>query len=216
MSYGDEAKLVDHKIVVPKGVNGEGKRKDPFVFDATTKCFLTLPTSADTGLNKLEWDLEDGPPDAETMGDMGKIVVFSLTTPGLYQVSARWDGGWAKAWLEIKTSGPPPPPSPQSDIDKRIKAAFIGSTAVPDAVAFGKVATGMANALDAGDIKTTETFAAAWEAALKKVGWKAAYPDVTKLAGELFNGKGRDLSPEDIQDFSSKMKLLSVACASVK
>lgn len=102
------------KISVPKGVLGDGKRLSPYVFDSTTKCYLTLNLTDQESLKTLRWYTEDGPPDIEPINatdDLpGTILSFSSgNTPGLFLVEADWDKGFSKVWLEIKGSGPSPP-----------------------------------------------------------------------------------------------------------
>lgn len=102
-------------ISVPKGVLGEGKRLAPYVFDATTKCYLSINIPDVASLKTLVWHTEDGPPDIEAINATvelpGTILSFSSgNTPGLFLVEADWDKGFSKIWLEIKGSGPSPPP----------------------------------------------------------------------------------------------------------
>lgn len=109
------------KITVPKGVLGEGKRLSPYVFDSTTKCYLTLNLTEPESLKTLKWYTEDGPPDIEPINateDMpGTILSFSSgNTTGLFLVEADWDKGFSKIWLEIKGSGPSPPKPVDPDI----------------------------------------------------------------------------------------------------
>lgn len=105
-------------IQVPKGVLGEGKRLSPYVFDSSTKCYLTLNLSDPASLKTLVWYTEDGPPDIEpinsTLENPGTILSFSSgNTTGLFLVEADWDKGFSKVWLEIKGSGPSPPFPPK-------------------------------------------------------------------------------------------------------
>lgn len=96
-------------ITVPKGALGDGKQLAPYVFDSTTKCYLTisnLPDGAKVDAN--DWDLVDGPADAELLSD-NKLVAFSQANPGKYVVAIHGDYGYSKIWLEIKGSGPSPP-----------------------------------------------------------------------------------------------------------
>ena len=96
-------------ITVPKGVLGDGKQLAPYVFDATTKCYLSLSNLPDDAKVKPDdWDLVDGPADAEPLSDF-KIIAFSQANPGKYVVAIHGDYGYSKIWLEIKGSGPSPP-----------------------------------------------------------------------------------------------------------
>lgn len=109
------------KITVPKGVLGEGKRLAPYVFDSTTKCFISLPLVDAASLKTLVWHTEDGPPDIEAINATtelpGTILSFSSgNVPGLFLIEADWDKGFSKIWLEIKGSGPAPPPIPPGPI----------------------------------------------------------------------------------------------------
>lgn len=112
----DVVQPVKIAIAVPKGVTGTGKRLDPYMFDSTTKCYLSLTLTDAEALKKLEWDNSDGPPDIEplnaTKDSAGTILGFSLSNPGLYQTYANWGSGFSKVWFEIKGSGPSPPVDP--------------------------------------------------------------------------------------------------------
>lgn len=99
-------------ITVPKGVLGEGKQLSPYVFDSTTKCFLTLSNLPEgTKVARDDWDLEDAPPDAEPISD-NTIIALSLANPGKYVTNIHGPYGYHKIWLEIKGSGPSPPVDP--------------------------------------------------------------------------------------------------------
>lgn len=127
---------VQVKITVPKGVFGEGLRNSPYVFDSSTKCYLTLNLTEPESLKTLTWYTEDGPPDIEpinaTETTPGTILSFSSgNTAGLFLVEADWDKGFSKVWLEIKGSGPSPPiPEPDPNIippgpvDPNVQAGF--------------------------------------------------------------------------------------------
>lgn len=96
-------------ISVPKGVLGDGKQLSPYIFDSTTKCYLSLsnlPNGAKVAAD--DWDLVDGPADAEPLSDF-TIIAFSQANPGKYVVAIHGDYGYCKIWLEIKGSGPAPP-----------------------------------------------------------------------------------------------------------
>lgn len=97
-------------ITVPKGALGDGKQLAPYVFDSTTKCYLTLSNLPNgTKVKEDDWDLVDGPADAELLSD-NKLIAFSQANPGKYVVAIHGDYGYSKIWLEIKGSGPSPPP----------------------------------------------------------------------------------------------------------
>ena len=96
---------------------GEGKRLSPYIFDSTTKCYLILPLTDAGSVKSLTWITDDGPPDIEPIGPNTEelpstILGFSQASPGLYLIEADWDKGFSKLWLEIKGSGPSPPPIP--------------------------------------------------------------------------------------------------------
>lgn len=96
-------------IVVPKGVLGEGKKLSPYVFDSTTKCFLSLANLPEgTKVAVDDWDLEDAPPDAEPLSN-NTIIAFSQANPGNYMANIHGPYGYFKLWFEIKGSGPSPP-----------------------------------------------------------------------------------------------------------
>lgn len=123
-------------ITVPKGVLGEGKRLSPYVFDATTKCYLSISIPDVESLKTLVWHLEDAPPDVEAINATselpGTILVFtSGNAPGLYLVEADWDKGFSKVWLQIKGNIPPPDPidpidpvDPDEPVDPNIQTGF--------------------------------------------------------------------------------------------
>ncbi len=131
---------VETKVViqVPKGVLGEGKQKAPYVFDSSTKNYLTLPLLDKESLKSLQWITDDGPPDIEPIGpntadNPSLILGFSQASPGLYLVEADWDKGFAKVWLLIKGSGPAPPvvdpiippgPGPTPPVDPSVTTGF--------------------------------------------------------------------------------------------
>jgi len=188
-------------------VTGTGKRSDPFMFDVTTKPVLKLTGAA----ADLQWDTEDGPADIEAIGN---VLVFSVAEPGEYVVFATWTGGKAKAWFRI---GPRGPPAPVDQITSRVRAALTGH--VDDAKVFATACDALAASLEADEIKTLGAMEDALAAGLKANKWpQGKYPDLSKLAGELF-GSGVPDGPIDAaakSRFIADLKTISKACGAVK
>lgn len=93
-------------IKAPKEVSGTGKKVDPYVFTASTRCILELvgPTAG------VKWDTEDAPTDTEILGD--RYVSFSLYESGLYQITAYGGDAYSKVWFQIHSGTDPPAPVP--------------------------------------------------------------------------------------------------------
>jgi hypothetical protein len=162
-------------VIAGKDVTGTGKRADPFVFDQSTKCVLRLiGTAAD-----VRWTMDDAPPDIEVIGN---AMVFSLASPGEYVVFASWDDGAVVAWLKIK--GPNGPPV--DDLASKLKAALTGPDAKQDAAKLSGMCAAMADAIQAGKLKTMADWDVAWKLAQQTNMWPAgkypAMPDIIRLA----------------------------------
>lgn len=178
-AFADDPTPVDdlNVIVAPKECLGTGKRNDPFVFDSSTRCVLKL-----TGKSApVVWDLEDAPKDIEPLD---RALVFSLAEPGNYLVIAQFEGGFAKAWFEIK--GPNGPPSPVNELAARLRAALVGSDAKTDAVKFAEAMRGVADLIEKNPPKVHKSLMAIWTTTLEAVEWPAKkyplLPDVGRLA----------------------------------
>jgi len=160
-------------ITVPDGVEGDGKRGTPYVFNTKTKCVLMLPTAAESPT----WDLSDGPSDMLVLAG-GSAVVFSLETGGEYLVQAKWKDGWSKAWFVIH-AGPAPPPTPES-LANRVTKALTGPRAREDAVALvaasEKILAGLSEYKDGADLLP------AWGVFLSANGWvKGSRPEIAAM-----------------------------------
>lgn len=196
-------------IVASSGVSGTGKRNDPYLFTSDTKCALRL-----TGKSAaVKWDLDDFPSDAEAFD---RIVIFSLAQPGTYLALVQFDGGYAKAWFEIR-AGAGPPPTPQNTITTRVKTSLAGQP--KDAATFGVVCEELAKALDAGTIVKQSNFESSMKAALTSVSWQVGkYADLSKLTSELFDRGDKDwtLTAEDKATFAKHLRTIAEACKGVK
>ncbi len=96
-------------LIAPKEVTGTGKKLDPFLFTTSTRCYLKL-----TGENSgVAFDLEDAPADTEIIEN--RYAVFSLSEPGLYQLTAYGGSIYSKVWFQIK-SGTDPPDDDRTDV----------------------------------------------------------------------------------------------------
>ncbi len=197
-------------IVASKGVEGTGKRSDPFMFTPDSKCLLKIVGAVDP----VEWNLDDAAPDAEPLGN---VVVFGQAVPGEFVVDAHWTGGRARAWFVVQPRGPPVPPTPEDGIAKRVKSALAGQPG--DAVKFKAAYDALADALEAGTIKTRGQMEDSLAAALKANSWPTGkYGDLSKLSGELW-GKGVGDGAIDATmraAFLTSLKTVSTACEGVK
>lgn len=165
-------------ITASKEVLGTGKRADPFVFDASTKCILKL----NAGTNQpVSWDIEDAPASAEVIGT---AVIFALSEPGDYVIVAHGAECYAKAWFTIK--GPNGPPGPSNQLAAKLKAVLIGVDAKVDAARLAGMAAAVADALEAGKFKTMGELGAAWKAVQTANQWPGGkypgLPDAIRLA----------------------------------
>lgn len=128
-------------------------------------------------------------------------------------------------------AGPRPPPKPddpplpvEDPITRRVKAALLGPDAKADASKFSAVCSELAKALDANQIARLADLETKMKAGLDAVGWvPGKYPDMSKLAGELFGGTpggegvaDRALTADDKATFSKNLKAIAAACAAVK
>lgn len=202
-------------IVAPKGVEGDGTEESPFVFNVGDKGDLRLVGV--TG--KVKWTLKNAPADTEVLADMRLWFPTKITKR--YVVSAAWmngaepDGGLV--WFEIKGSGPSPPPVVEDSITSRVKAALAGQKA--DADKFASACIEVAKPLEVGTITRLAVMESSLKAALDAVGWvPGKYPDLSKLAGELFgkNVPDRDLTADERATFVRQLRLISTACGGVK
>lgn len=164
-------------IVASAGVSGTGKRNDPFVFDASTKCALRL-----TGKSAaVKWDLEDCPNDTEAID---RVLIFSLGQPGTYVVWAQCDNMTAKAWFEVRSGAGPPPVV--NTLASKLRSALSGPDAAKDAVQFAAIMRGVADQAEISKPATYKPLKAMWDATLKGAGWPAGkyplLPDVGRLA----------------------------------
>lgn len=165
-------------ITASKEVTGTGKRSDPFVFDASTKCILKLATAA---ADPVKWDVEDAPASSEVIGN---AVIFALSEPGDYVVIAHGPACYAKAWFTIK--GPNGPPGPSNQLAVKLKAVLVGADAKADAAKLAGMCAATADAIEAGKFKTMGDLVAAWKAVQAANQWPAGkypgLPDVIRLA----------------------------------
>lgn len=195
-------------IVAPKEVTGTGKRSDPFVFTAETRCILKLVGAKE----KADWDTDDAPADIEKLDT---ALVFSLLSPGSYQVINKGGPDYCRCWFVIKSGTDPP--APEDAITRRVKAALAGHA--EDAVKFGSVCDELAKAMDAGKILKQSNFEASMEAGLNAVDWpKGKYAGLTALSSELFDRGDTDwtLTADDKAAFAKSLRAISAACKGVK
>lgn len=164
-------------IVASAGVSGTGKRNDPYLFTSDTKCALRLTGKSDA----VKWDLDDFPSDAEAFD---RIVIFSLAQPGTYLALVQFEGGYAKAWFEIRSGAGPPPVV--NTLASKLRAALTGPDAAKDAVQFAAIMRGVADQAEISKPATHKPLKAMWDATLKGAGWPAGkyplLPDVGRLA----------------------------------
>lgn len=101
-------------LVAPNGVSGTGKKLDPFVFTASTRCLLRL-TGPNTG---VEFDIDDAPADIEMIDN--RYASFSLHESGLFQLTAHGGAIYSKVWFQIKSGTDPPAPVVPTPDDKPV------------------------------------------------------------------------------------------------
>lgn len=215
VAYGEEPppapKTTRVNLVVQKGVEGTGTKSEPFVFDSSSICLVALPaTVAAADLTSLEWDLEDGPADAIIIEQ--RLVAFSLTNSGLHQVSARWAGGWGKAWLRIKGPNGPPVDDDPSALIGRVTRSLTGPDAKADAAKLSAICDQIVEELAGSEIKETGDLFEAWEAAFGgQNALKGKYPDLAKLLREVLPAAGEStpISDTDRTALSQKFKQIS-------
>ena len=102
---------VENKLTPQKEVSGMGSKADPYIFTTSTRVLLTLNLPEATNPKpKVDWDLEDAPPDTLVLDD--KYVTWSLYKAGDFQIIAHGSGLYSKVWVRVQASKPDPTPVP--------------------------------------------------------------------------------------------------------
>jgi len=173
-------------LIVSKGISGDGTQKSPFVFRQGVKGRIELKTAA----VKVAWNLDDCPAgdDPTEINSGEKGILFATLEPGTYHAIAACQDGESltvvHAWFAIQGAGPPPPP--EADLSRRLRAALVGADAKTDALKLSKACAGVADAFEATPPVTQGELVAAWKAAITAVQWPPGkypdMPDVIRLA----------------------------------
>lgn len=106
--------------VITAKVDGDGTRKNPFVFTLGSLGKLSVKGEA-------KWNIDDCPAECEVIGG---ALLFPTDSPGEYHTFV--EGKAAHAWFVIK--GPNGPPVPVVDtVASRVTKAFVGPESKADA-----------------------------------------------------------------------------------
>lgn len=241
---------VEPTIIGPKSTDpipeGEpvpdGTRESPYVFNLGDKGKLLLgpqapvvPADAKSGFTKVTWTIKYCPVDTEKLpSDAG--IWFPTNKPGLYLVSVAGLTGTATepvifnllAWFEIKGPNGPPIPLPPDDLlTQRIKAAFVGqppATLKADADTLAAAVQATLNAIESKQVTTKFKAYDSFGAALASASWQVnRYPEVSKIADELFGGKlaggpvgDMEITAERLPVIAAQLRAVIKGCRSVK